>query len=319
MSQTAILLVSLAILAHLLADFVFQTDAIAEAKAAPDGRAWRGLAIHTGIVAICLIPFVAAYGGRGLAYLVVVSVAHGLIDRTKVVLSQRAVRPAKPAPAVPVPAAATPDAPAPEMPAVAATQPAADSAEAGPTGLDSPGDQAWTPLPAALFLADQAAHFVVLILGASVILLGHPTLDGWRDAVQTIGGHLLPVSHPQAALIVVVVLIDLAIINIRGGLFLVGTLLAPRGFVGGPELGAEPGPARVGATIGVLERLIVCVLVLTGQAAAIGLVVAAKTLARFRQLDDRRFAEYYLIGTLASVSLALTTAIVAAAALGALR
>ena len=68
-----------------------------------------------------------------------------------------------------------------------------------------------------------------------------------------------------------------------------------------------------------LERLIVCVLVLTGQAAAIGLVVAAKTLARFRQLDDRRFAEYYLIGTLASVTLALTTAIVAAAALGGLR
>ena len=102
MSQTAILLVSLAILAHLLADFVFQTDAIAEAKAALDGRAWRGLAIHTGIVAICLIPFVAAYGGRGLAYLVVVSVAHGLIDRTKVVLTSagRSGRP-NPRPAVP--------------------------------------------------------------------------------------------------------------------------------------------------------------------------------------------------------------------------
>lgn len=309
MSQTAILLVSLAILAHLIADFVFQTDAIAEAKAAPDGRAWRGLAIHTGIVAICLVPFVAAYGGRGLEYLVVVSVAHGLIDRTKVILSRRAVRPA-----------ATASAAAAERPPATGDDGVPPSSEEfGPSSLDSPGDQAWTPLPAALFLADQAAHFVVLILVASVILLGHPTLGGWRDAVQTIGGHLLPVTRPHAALIVVVVLIDLAIINIRGGLFLVGTLLAPRGFVGGPEVGAEPGPARVGATIGVLERLIVCVLVLTGQAAAIGLVVAAKTLARFRQLDDRRFAEYYLIGTLASVTLALTTSIVAAEALGALR
>jgi Protein of unknown function (DUF3307) len=308
MSQTAILLVSLAILAHLVADFVFQTDSIAEAKAAPDGRAWRGLAIHTGIVAICLVPFVAAYGGRGLEYLVVVSVAHGLIDRTKVVLSRRAVRPG-----------ATPaDREAPATPAPAGEGPGPGSDEPGP-GPDSPGDQAWTPMPAVLFLADQAAHFVVLILGASVILLGHPTLGGWRDAVQAIGGHLLPVSHPQAALIVVVVLIDLAIINIRGGLFLVGTLLTPRGFVGGSEAGSEPGPERVGATIGVLERLIVCVLVLTGQVAAVGLVIAAKTLARFRQLDDRRFAEYYLIGTLASVTLALATAIVAEAALGALR
>ncbi len=119
----------------------------------------------------------------------------------------------------------------------------------------------------------------------------------------------------QAALIVIVVLIDLAIFNIRGGLFLVGTLLTPHGF----SEGAEPGPERVGATIGVLERLIVCALVLTGQIAAIGLVIAAKTLARFRQLDDRRFAEYYLVGTLASVTLALATSIVAAAALASLR
>ena len=308
MSQTAILLVSLAILAHLVADFVFQTDSIAEAKAAPDGRAWRGLAIHTGIVAICLVPFVAAYGGRGLEYLVVVSVAHGLIDRTKVVLSRHAVRPG----AIPA------EREGPATPAPAGDGPGPGSDEPGP-GPDLPGDQAWTPMPAVLFLADQAAHFVVLILGASVILLGHPTLGGWRAAVQAIGGHLLPVSHPQAALIVVVVLIDLAIINIRGGLFLVGTLLTPRGFVGGSEAGSEPGPERVGATIGVLERLIVCVLVLTGQVAAVGLVIAAKTLARFRQLDDRRFAEYYLIGTLASVTLALATAIVAEAALGALR
>jgi hypothetical protein len=301
MSQNAILLIAVAILAHLLADFVFQTDAIAEAKAAPDGRAWRGLGIHTGIVAICLIPFVLAYGGRGLEYLLIVSVAHGLIDRSKVVLSRRAVRSAGPKPA----AAASPP-PKGDLPE-------APGAPAAP--IDSPGDRSWTPLPAVLFLADQAAHFAVLIIGASVLLLGHPTLSGWHDLVHSLGGHLLPVGHQQAAQIVIVVLIDLAIINTRGGLFLVGILLAPRGLVDD----AEPGPQRVGATIGVLERLVVCVLVLTGQAAAIGFVIAAKTLARFRQLDDRHFAEYYLVGTLASVTLALATAVVAAAAMSGLR
>jgi len=55
--------------------------------------------------------------------------------------------------------------------------------------------------------------------------------------------------------------------------------------------------------------------VLTGSTAAIGFVVAAKTLARFRQLDDRDFAEYYLLGTLASVGVALGSGLVAAAAL----
>ncbi len=293
MSHSAILLIALAILAHLVADFVLQTDAIAEAKSAPDDRAWRGLAIHAAIVAICLLPFVAAYGVRGLGYLVIVALAHGLIDRSKVVLHRRAVRPA------PKPAA-----PAPEAAAVA--EPAGP-----PSAPDAPGDRAWTSLPAALFLADQAAHFVVLIVGASILLRDQPTLSAWNDVVNAAGARVLPVADLGAAVAMVVVVLDLLIVNIRGGFFLVGILLAPRGSASG----SAPGPERVGATIGILERLIVCVLVLAGQAAAIGFVIAAKTLARFRQLDDRHFAEYYLVGTLASVTLALSTSIVAAAAI----
>jgi hypothetical protein len=77
-------------------------------------------------------------------------------------------------------------------------------------------------------------------------------------------------------------------------------------------------PARIGATIGVLERLLIVAFVLTGSTAAIGFVVAAKTLARFRQLDDRDFAEYYLLGTLASVAVALGSGLVATAALSTL-
>jgi hypothetical protein len=75
-------------------------------------------------------------------------------------------------------------------------------------------------------------------------------------------------------------------------------------------------PARIGATIGALERLLIVAFVLVGAEAAVGFVIAAKTIARFKQLDDRGFAEYYLLGTLASVSVALASAIVAKAALG---
>ena len=42
-----------------------------------------------------------------------------------------------------------------------------------------------------------------------------------------------------------------------------------------------------------------------GQLGAIGFVLAAKSLARFKQLDDRDFAEKYLVGTLLSVLIAL--------------
>lgn len=60
-----------------------------------------------------------------------------------------------------------------------------------------------------------------------------------------------------------------------------------------------------GRAIGALERALALTLVLLGQYGALGLVVAAKSVARFKALDDRDFAEYFLIGTLASLLLAL--------------
>lgn len=60
-----------------------------------------------------------------------------------------------------------------------------------------------------------------------------------------------------------------------------------------------------GLLIGVLERALALTLVLISQFGALGLILAAKALARFRALDDRDFAEYVLIGTLTSLLLAL--------------
>ena len=65
-----------------------------------------------------------------------------------------------------------------------------------------------------------------------------------------------------------------------------------------------------------LERLLIVVFVVISAEAAVGFVIAAKTIARFRLLDDRDFAEYYLLGTLGSVSVAIFTGLLAKAALG---
>ncbi len=86
----------------------------------------------------------------------------------------------------------------------------------------------------------------------------------------------------------------------------------------GPPAVPSGAPAMIGATIGALERLLIVTFVLVGAEAAVGFVIAAKTIARFKQLDDRGFAEYYLLGTLASVSVAVATGLVAKAALASL-
>ncbi|MCG3795978.1 hypothetical protein CON78_29970 [Bacillus toyonensis] len=60
-----------------------------------------------------------------------------------------------------------------------------------------------------------------------------------------------------------------------------------------------------GKIIGYVERILVIVLVFQNQYAAIGFILAAKSLARFKQMDDRDWAEYFLLGTLVSILLGI--------------
>lgn len=58
---------------------------------------------------------------------------------------------------------------------------------------------------------------------------------------------------------------------------------------------------NAGRMIGNMERLIIGTALIAGQYTGIALVLAAKTIARHKQLEDQVFAEYYLIGTLYSI------------------
>mgnify|MGYP003302350400 CR=1 FL=1 len=62
---------------------------------------------------------------------------------------------------------------------------------------------------------------------------------------------------------------------------------------------------KIGSWIGILEREIILILGLLEQYGAIGFVLTAKSLARHSQLNNRAFAEKYLVGTLLSAFIAL--------------
>ena len=76
---------------------------------------------------------------------------------------------------------------------------------------------------------------------------------------------------------------------------------------------APPAPTqrilRGGAIIGILERLGVCLAILTGQPVAIAYIVAIKGLGRFAELKETPVAaERFIIGTLTSMLWAAGTA-----------
>lgn len=66
---------------------------------------------------------------------------------------------------------------------------------------------------------------------------------------------------------------------------------------------------RAGATIGLLERIVIGICIALGQFASIGLVFTAKSIARYNKISESpAFAEYYLIGSLFSILSALLAA-----------
>ncbi len=67
----------------------------------------------------------------------------------------------------------------------------------------------------------------------------------------------------------------------------------------------DTGEYNRGRVIGLLERALLYGFVLQGQFGVVGFTLAAKAFTRFKELENRAFAEYVLIGTLLSSLLAV--------------
>lgn len=58
---------------------------------------------------------------------------------------------------------------------------------------------------------------------------------------------------------------------------------------------------EAGWLIGILERLVLAIGIVTHSWEVLAAVVALKTVSRFKELDEQHFAEYFLVGSLFSV------------------
>lgn len=67
----------------------------------------------------------------------------------------------------------------------------------------------------------------------------------------------------------------------------------------------EPELDRAGKYIGFLERFLIGVFIILEMVPGLALLATLKTIARFKQFESKAFAEYYLIGTLLSFSLGI--------------
>jgi hypothetical protein len=144
------------------------------------------------------------------------------------------------------------------------------------------------------FLVDQALHLLTVWLAACWI----SRTSMWiGDAALLVA--LRGVSNGMLLLAIVYILVMFA-----GG-YLIGYLTRP--FLADVKLQDETGPQlqTAGMYIGWLERFLILTAVLLRSPATIGLILTAKSIVRYPEMKSIRFAEYFLIGTLLSLTEAL--------------
>lgn len=162
------------------------------------------------------------------------------------------------------------------------------------------------------FTVDQAAH-LVLIAVAALLFPDAYTAGLWEGLAgrpdATTAGDLL--AQLPAAFFVGAGLLA----TTRMGGFGIGLFMQTLPPLQAPGASLPSG----GAVIGQLERSLIFLLVLIGEPAAIGFLIAAKSILRFGEVQqDRQAAEYVIIGTLASFVWALLVAVLTVRALEAL-
>jgi vacuolar-type H+-ATPase subunit I/STV1 len=145
----------------------------------------------------------------------------------------------------------------------------------------------WVPDTAATFTIDQSLH-VALLLGVALLL-------HYSGITPAIGPFYKPLVWTAGFVAVVL-----------GSGFPVAKVA--KRLIDENELSVD-GLKSGGRLIGQLERTLIFLLMVIGQPAGIGFLVAAKSILRFEEAKRQQLAEYVLIGTLLSFSLAIALSV----------
>lgn len=146
------------------------------------------------------------------------------------------------------------------------------------------------------FLLDQALHVIILAFAAAIL-----TRSNIADLIYGI----------QISPVIKMHVLEVAIIYVAilfGGGYLIRYLT--KGLTERPDAETSTQLENAGLYVGWLERFLVITAITMQSPALVGLILTGKSIARFPEFKEARFAEYFLIGTLLSISLSVLGGIV---------
>lgn len=155
---------------------------------------------------------------------------------------------------------------------------------------------------AAWLAVDQMLHLAVLLGLGNLYLMSTPANSA---AIAAATGAALGATAPGLQVPVILQTLLLATLATGFAAVLIARLLEPfQERLNQKDTGAS----NAGVWIGVCERILLVLAIAAGSEVfpAVGLVLTAKSIFRFRELENRAHAEYYLLGTLLSITVAVT-------------
>jgi len=242
------------LLAHLLADFVFQTDRLVAQKRS--GK-WSGYLLHgfvhyfTSLLFVGFFVKASALSFKTYFVLLLLSATHLLVDATKKRLTRRAFL--------------------------------RDGSFA--------------------YVADQFVHFLTILLAALILAPG--------AAFSQLFGPIGTLRSAETKWLAVPI-VYVAVMFGGGYLIRYLTRNLSEGLKNHHPENATVQLQNAGLYIGWLERFLVITALLLQSPATIGLILTAKSIARYPEFRSERFAEYFLIGTLLSISIAIVGGVILA-------
>jgi len=146
------------------------------------------------------------------------------------------------------------------------------------------------------YMTDQVLHFLTVVFAAWLLppaMPFHDLVALWQNT-RAIPNRFLAVP-----------VIYLAVIF--GGGYLIRSLVSAlaAGVKSHSQEKSSEQLQNAGLYIGWLERFLLVTALLVQSPATVGLILTAKSIARYPEFKSERFAEYFLIGTLLSISMAI--------------
>jgi hypothetical protein len=165
---------------------------------------------------------------------------------------------------------------------------------------------------------NYGAEFEIAV-NAFIVILIVACVAHWHVVAHRVWPAL---PFPESKTSALCLIAAIVIFNIRGATYIVRGILNKCGALPAlnvpKETSVVPSPGLVvseksvdtvefnrGRWIGNLERLLLLAIVAAGSYAALAFLMAAKGLIRSRDLENRDWAEYFLLGTLASIVVSL--------------